>query len=187
MSTFKLALALLALAVAKDWPTQNYDLAGTRFSPLAQINTKNVATLKEVWTYRLRSDDRAPFQASEAVPIVVKGVMYLPAGNRVVALDSETGKEIWRYVAKEGAPSRRGVAYWPGDKSHSSRIMVTLGRKLMALNARTGDIETGFGKDGEVDMVVPYNSPPTIYKNAVMVGADMPDSPALEIGRASCR
>ena len=28
-------------------------------------------------------------------------------------------------------------------------------------------------------MVVPFNSPPTIYKNVVMVGADMPDPPPL--------
>ena len=30
------------------------DLAGTRYSPLTQINTTNVASLKEAWTYRLR-------------------------------------------------------------------------------------------------------------------------------------
>jgi quinoprotein glucose dehydrogenase len=32
-----------------DWPAQNRDLAGTRYSPLTQINTKNVANLKQVW------------------------------------------------------------------------------------------------------------------------------------------
>jgi len=184
MSFSKLILAvtvvfLAATSPAKDWPTQNRDLAGTRYSPLSQITTKNVGQLKQVWTFRLRSDDRAAFQASEAVPIVVNGVMYLSAANRVVALEPETGKEIWRYVAQDTPPSRRGVAYWPGDKSLAPRIMVTLGRKLVALNARTGMVESGFGKDGEVDMVVPYNSPATIYKNVVMVGADMPDAPPL--------
>src|SRR6266699_1753897 len=184
MSFSKLILAvtvvfLAATSPAKDWPTQNRDLAGTRYSPLSQITTKNVGQLKQVWTLRLRSDDRAAFQASEAVPIVVNGVMYLSAANRVVALEPETGKEIWRYVTKDTPPSRRGVAYWPGDKSLAPCIMVTLGRKLVALNARTGMVESGFGKDGEVDMVVPYNSPATIYKNVVMVGADMPDAPPL--------
>src|SRR5262245_12011422 len=129
-----------------DCPSQNRHLAGTRYSPLTQINTKNVANLKQVWSFRLRSDDRAPFQASEAVPIVVNGAMYLSAGNRVVALEPETGKEIWRYVGKDTPPSRRGVAYWPGDKTYSPRIIVTLSRKLMALNAKTGEIETSFGK-----------------------------------------
>jgi quinoprotein glucose dehydrogenase len=174
-----IALAVAATIPSKDWPTQNRDLAGTRYSPLTQINTKNVQNLKQAWTFRLRSDDRAPFQASEAVPIVVNGVMYVSAGNRVVALEPETGKEIWRYVAKDTPPSRRGVAYWAGDKSLQPRIIVTLGRKLISLNARSGAVETSFGKDGEVDMVVPYNSPATIYKNVVMVGADMGDAPPL--------
>jgi len=39
-----------------DWPTYNRDLAGTRYSPLTQINTNNVATLKQVWSYRLRPE-----------------------------------------------------------------------------------------------------------------------------------
>src|SRR5262245_56060248 len=185
MLTFVAAMGLgMAIAAAatipnKDWPTQNRDLAGTRYSPLTQINTKNVQTLKQVWTFRLRTDDRAPFQASEAVPIVVNGVMYLSAGTRVVALEPETGKEIWRYVSTGTPPSRRGVAYWPGDRSHAPRIIVTLGRRLVALNAKTGNAETEFGNNGEVDLVVPYNSPVTIYKNVLMVGADMGDSPAL--------
>src|SRR5262245_43776563 len=157
LAAMLIAIALGAAATApnKDWPTQNRDLAGTRYSPLNQINTKNVQNLKQVWTFRLRNDDRAPFQASEAVPIVVNGVMYLSAANRVVALEPETGKEIWRYLAKDIPPSRRGVAYWPGDRTYPPRIVVTLGRKLIALNARTGAVETTFGKDGEVDMVVP--------------------------------
>jgi glucose dehydrogenase len=186
MSLSKLTIAAITVLCAatllgKDWPTQNYDLAGTRYSPLRQINSRNVAGLKQVWSFRLRSDDRAPFQASEAVPIVVNGVLYVSAGNRVVALEPETGKEIWRYVSTGPAPSRRGVAYWPGDKTASPRIIVTLGRRLLALNARTGNIETGFGTNGEVDMVVPYNSPATIYKNVVMVGADMGDAPPLGV------
>ena len=37
-----------------DWPTYNRDLAGTRYSPLTQINTENVAKLTQAWSYRLR-------------------------------------------------------------------------------------------------------------------------------------
>ena len=36
-----------------DWPNLNRDLAATRFSPLTQINTSNVSSLKQAWTYRL--------------------------------------------------------------------------------------------------------------------------------------
>src|SRR5438128_8218280 len=84
-----------------DWPMFNRDLAGTRYSPLTQINTTNVATLTQAWSYRLRPEGKniaalSPSEIfQEITPIVVNGVMYLPSGNRVVALEPETGKEIW--------------------------------------------------------------------------------------------
>ena len=49
---------------------------------------------------------------------------------------------------------------------------------MIGLNARTGKIDPGFGKEGEVDLVVPYNSPPTVYKNMLFVGANVPEQPA---------
>src|SRR5271169_326358 len=36
-----------------DWPTYTRDLAGTRYSPLTQITTGNVATLTEAWSFRI--------------------------------------------------------------------------------------------------------------------------------------
>jgi len=152
---------------AGDWPMYSHDLGGTRYSALKQINTRNVARLKQVWSFRLNA------RASEATPIVVNGVMYLPAGNRIVALEPETGKEIWSYTSTSGAPSRRGVAYWPGDTNNPPRILSTVGRKMIALNARTGKIDPGFGKEGEIDLVIPYNSPPTVYRNLLFVGANV--------------
>ena len=43
-----------------DWPTYNRDLAGTRYSPLTQINTTNVSTLTQAWSYRLRPEPGGP-------------------------------------------------------------------------------------------------------------------------------
>ena len=180
-----------AAASNGDWLMYRHDLAGTGYSPLAQINTKNVATLSRIWTYRLQSDAPAPAAAggrggpggvnSEVTPIVVNRVMYLPAANRVVALESETGKELWRYAVTGGAPSRRGVAYWAGEGGNP-RIIFTVGRRLIALNATTGALDPGFGKDGEVDMVVPYNSVPLVHKNVVVVGANTPPGASGGIG-----
>src|ERR1051325_2913943 len=139
-----------------DWPMFNRDLAGTRFSPLTQINTTNVTNLTQAWSYKLRPHDGKPLTGQspseifqEITPIVVNGIMYLPSGNRVVALEPETGKEIWSYELKEGQASFRGVSYWPGDKTNPPRILFTTARKKAAVNALTGEPSTGFGNNGE--------------------------------------
>jgi len=73
-----------------DWPNLNRDLAATRFSPLTQITTANVGSLEQTWTYRLGG-------GATSVPLVVGGVMYASSGPQVVALDADTGKEVWSY------------------------------------------------------------------------------------------
>ena len=160
-----------------DWPMYNRDLAGTRYSPLAQIDAGNVAKLTQAWSYNL-GQASGPAAGSEFTPIVVGGVLYLATFHQVVALEPETGKEIWRYELKTGAPSKRGVAYWPGDKENPPRLIFTTGSKMMALNAQTGRVDPGFGKEGEVEMTVPYNSAPVVYKNLLLVGANTPEAPA---------
>ena len=37
-----------------DWQTINRDLAATRYSPLNQINTSNVANLKLAWSFPMQ-------------------------------------------------------------------------------------------------------------------------------------
>jgi glucose dehydrogenase len=158
-----------------DWPTYNRDLASTRYSPLDQINPGNVQKLSQAWSYRLRPDPASPPAGTmnQVTPIVVNGVMYLPAGNRVVALEPETGKEIWRYELKNAIASQRGVAYWPGDKNNPPRIIFTAGHKMVALNAKSGKLDPGFGTEGEMTMDVPFAGVPTIYKNLILVGMNM--------------
>jgi quinoprotein glucose dehydrogenase len=161
-----------------DWPMYNHDLASTRYSPLTQITAKNVANLKLAWSLPLRPNRTAGGGAapySQATPIVINGVMYLPAGNRLLALDPDTGKEIWHYELMTGTLTKRNVAYWPGDRNAPPRLYVTAGRRLLAINAITGETPLTFGKDGEVDLVVPYNSAPTVYKNLLFVGANVPE------------
>ena len=64
---------------------------GTRYSKLKQINTTNVAKLASAWTFA--------GVGGEETPIVIDGVMYASTSTGVVALDGDTGKEIWRYGA----------------------------------------------------------------------------------------
>ncbi len=176
---------------AGDWPMFRRDPAGTGYSPLGLINRTNVASLSHVWTYDLGPAD--PGEAggrgargpnSEATPIVVNSVMYVPAADRVVALDAATGREVWRRPVERGAPSRRGVAYWAGDGSLQPRIIFTAGRRLIALDAATGVPVDDFGEHGERDLVVPYNSVPLVYRNVVVVGANTPPGERGGIGNA---
>jgi quinoprotein glucose dehydrogenase len=173
-----------------NWPMFRHDSAGTGYSPLAQVTAENVGKLSRAWTYALQGGAPPPATGrggaaganSEATPIVVNGVMYLPAANRVVALEPETGKEIWQYVVSGGAPSRRGVAYWPGDASHAARIFFTAARRLIALDAKAGTPDATFGRGGDVDLNVPYNSVPFIHANVIVVGANTPPGAIGGIG-----
>jgi len=165
-----------------DWATINRDLAATRYSPLADINRSNVATLQTAWSY--------PMQAfNNAVPLVVGGVMYFPAQSRIVALDASTGAEIWVHeiaAPPEGTPappgpgasySGRGVSYWPGDRRNAPRLLVMSGTKLVALNARDGRPVRGFGTRGEVDVGIGYGGTPTITGNTAIIGAASSENP----------
>lgn len=166
-----------------DWPTYNRDLAGTRYSPLTQIDITNVSTLVRGWSYRLRpapgvsvpaiDNPASSFELfQEVTPIVVNGVMYLPSGHRVVALEPETGQEIWRYELPEGIASFRGVAHWPGAGRLPARIFFTSLRQLIALRADTGELDVEFGTGGHIDLEIPYSGVPAIYRNVVLMGSN---------------
>ena len=106
-----------AAAPAQEWRTYDHDLAGTRFSPLTDINTGNVAKLTTAWTYNFPAPPAGRgggglLSGSEAVPLVVAGVVYLSATNTVVALEADTGTMVWQREigagTQPGAVSRRG-------------------------------------------------------------------------------
>jgi quinoprotein glucose dehydrogenase len=167
---------------AGDWPRYARDLAGTRYSPLKQINTRNVTKLEQAWSFRVRPEGGGAIVGS-ATPIVVGNLLYLPLGNAVVALEGDTGKEVWRHPVKGGL-ARRAVSYWPGDKAHAPRIYYSNGPSLFALDAKTGQPVTSFGKDGALALGVPYNSPPTVYRNVLIVGANTAEMPVGQPGNS---
>ncbi len=159
----------------EDWPRWARDLGGTRYSPLADINRGNVSQLEEAWSFRLRPRGGAGLLGG-TVPIVIDGIMYLPLGNAVVALEADSGKEIWRTPI--AGLVRRGVTYWPGDEAHDARIFLSTSVGLMALSAKTGAIDASFGDKGSITFDgTPYAYPPTIYKNVMVVGANTPEDP----------
>ena len=118
-------------------------------------------------------EDAGATSNPQVTPIVVAGVMYLPArGNQVLALEADTGKEVWRHVLPRYiTTTARGLAYWPGDGRIGARIVLTAGPRLVALDAASGQPAQGFGTNGIVDIAVPWNGVPTIYKHVAILGA----------------
>ena len=86
----------------------------------------------------------------------------------------DTGAEIWRFALPQGAPSQRGLAYWPGDATTAARIFFTAGRTLVALDAATGQQAPAFGTDGEVPMPAAYTGAPTRFDDLLIVGSNGP-------------
>ena len=161
---------------AGDWPMYNRDLAGTRHSPLIQIDPSNVAGLRQVWSYPLGAHPSAGSISggSEFTPVVVDGLMYVSTPHSVVALAPETGKQVWEHDMGDRVPSRRGVTYWPGDGNVAARLFVTAGSALLALDTKTGEPVGGFGEGGEVRMPVRYDSAATLFENLLIVGSNSP-------------
>jgi len=198
------SLAASALFGQTDWPAYGHDPAGQRYSPLTQINVKNVSKLKLAWQYGIDpgsiSLDAATrvLTSTEAVPIMAGGVLFTPTVHHsIVALEPETGKEIWKYdLGSVGAPLR-GVTYWEGDKQAPAEILAgTSDGRLIAINAKTGKLVPGFGQEGIVDLRTgvtekfpnaPYHlaSPGVIFRNLIVTGAqgkeDDPDGPAMDV------
>ena len=200
-----LALLMLSCAAPEpprvdgDWPSYGRDPGGMKFSPLNQIHRGNVNQLEVAWTYRMGEVERphhlAPktlIAAWECTPLVVKGVLYLSTpSSRVIALETETGTEIWQFDPEQVTPEKpfyvqhRGVSFWQGevDGKKQSRILIGTGdARLIALDAETGRPFPDFGKGGEVDLfsgvadpwpgtIYTVTSAPAIYRNVVMVGA----------------
>jgi membrane-bound PQQ-dependent dehydrogenase (glucose/quinate/shikimate family) len=188
-----------------DWPVYGHDDGGMRYSPLKQINTGNVSRLDRAWTYHTGDLDQRPSAdasaravAFETTPLVIGNILYLStAASRVIALDPATGGEIWKYDPQPNARGKtrykahRGVAYWPGDQRTPPRILFgTLDGRLIALNSKTGQPVPGFGNEGEVNLRagvadrfpdLPYavTSPPVIYRDLVITGAQVQERPGL--------
>lgn len=206
------SVAVQQAPVDGDWPTYNRDAGGARHSPLTQITPENVSQLQVAWSYHMRTGDierevdaegthqseTAPrssrFFVSQATPIVVNSVMYLPTPyGQVVALDAESGAEIWVYELPDNdRASMRGVEYWPGTEGARPQIFFGTRRgKLIALDAETGDPVAGFGEGGIVDMKTPevlngvayeqaslgMSSPPLVFDNLVITGSRVQEAP----------
>jgi alcohol dehydrogenase (cytochrome c) len=170
-----LAAALAGGARADDdpngWPMVGRGYDNTRYSPLARINTGNVANLKLAFSLQLGS-----LRSNEASPIVIGDTMYVGTSwgpKYVYALDARTGARKWTYEPEIPDDvlqyaccdvNSRGVTYDRG------RIYVgRLDGKLSAVDAKTGkELWTTTVVDYKQGSVI--TSPPLVVKNMVITG-----------------
>lgn len=180
------ALLIVAAACGRpsgDWRTTGSDPGNTRYSSLDQINRTNVAQLQPVWTYHTADMPEGNSQI-QATAIVIDGVLYstTPA-LAVIALKADSGTLLWKFDPFANRPreshANRGVVYWAagGDR----RIFFTAGRRLYALDARTGSPVATFGDSGSVDLAAGLSrdigdaylvatSPGIVYKDLLIQG-----------------
>src|SRR5688500_3257418 len=176
-----------------EWRTYGGDLRSTRYAPLDQINKDNFSRLEVAWRFKTDNLGPRPEFNLQSTPLMVGGRLYSTGGSRraVVALDAATGELIWVHSEMEGprgaaAPrqlSGRGLAYWTDGKEE--RILyVTPGYRLVALDAQTGFLVGGFGRNGIVDLKLEFDqdldlatapvglhATPIVAGNIVLVGA----------------
>ncbi|HET9268995.1 MAG TPA: PQQ-binding-like beta-propeller repeat protein, partial [Vicinamibacterales bacterium] len=121
-----------------------------RFSLLTQINKSNVKSLQVAWT----SESRDHFKDSEmqSNPIVVDGVLYATTPTmKVVAVNAETGAQIWKFDPSNGAAARARFRH-RGVTVHQDRVFVTYRNFLYALDKKNGQPIASFGTNGRIDL-----------------------------------
>jgi PQQ-dependent dehydrogenase (methanol/ethanol family) len=123
-----------------DWPNWRRTDSAWGYSPLDQINTRNVQQLQLAWSWAMDSTG-----AQETAPLAYNGILYLPNPHGVIqALDAATGDLLWEY-----RPERPKTAEAGGEVNGVQRNIAIFGDKifgatgdahLIALDARTGKL-----------------------------------------------
>jgi len=148
-----------------NWLMVNRSYDGKRYSPLAQINTKNVNNLVSKWTFSLGGRGK-----QESTAIVNNGVMIVTGtSGKLYALDARTGALHW--MREANLPSdlhqvlccgavNRGVAalgdniYWVTPDAHLLAVEARTGRVVW--DVRVEDYSAGYTSTG-VPLVVKGN------------------------------
>jgi quinoprotein glucose dehydrogenase len=150
-----------------DWKAYGGDAGGNRYVAAREIDRDNVSSLEIAWVHQSGalndlSEEALSRVALQATPILVEDILvYCTQFNQVIALDPGTGAEKWRFDPEVPTDSRpanqytcRGVSYWqgnpaaPGAKCASRLFTATVDARMIALDARTGELCTHFGEGG---------------------------------------
>jgi quinoprotein glucose dehydrogenase len=175
---------LSASAAGSEWP-MNGGPYNIRYSTLTQVNRDNVSQLKVAWVY----DSHDAFKDSEmqSNPIIVDGMLFATTPTmQVVALDAQSGREIWKFDTADGAGTQRRFRQ-RGVTVYQDRVFVTYRNYLFALDRATGKPIASFGAAGKVDlreglgrpvdrMSVSASSPGVIFEDLLILGSTVPET-----------
>ncbi|PLW81866.1 PQQ-dependent dehydrogenase, methanol/ethanol family [Kineobactrum sediminis] len=158
-----------ATTVDMGWATHGLDDAETRFSPLQDINARNVTQLGLDWYF-----DYPTARGKEATPLVIDRTIYTTGSwSMVFAHDAITGELLWFHdpkVPREWAVHlccdvvNRGVAHDDGRL-----FFGTLDGRLVALDASSGE---RLWEAQTTDRSRPYSitGAPRIIKGRAIIG-----------------
>jgi len=158
-----------------------------RYSPLKQIDRRNVKQLELAWTY-----DTGETGAMQTQPLVVGDVLFgFTPSQKAFAVNAATGSHLWTFNSgiKALGPNR-GLMYWSSGSER--RIFAAVDNFIYALDPATGKPIETFGSGGRIDLrdnlgrdpstqTIRLSSPGAIYKDLMIlggrVGEDLPTSP----------
>ncbi len=123
---------------AASWLSYGKNYFGWRYSPLAAINTTNVAHLAPAWILPTGFEG-----VYETTPLVVGEMMYVTGpSNRAWAVDLLTGRKVWSY--SKYAPPGLGLCCGPVNRGFATLggrlFKVNIQATLVALASSTGEV-----------------------------------------------
>ena len=177
-------LSITAAAADVDWPV-NGGPYNIRYTTLSQITPANVSRLQVAWTY----DAHDAFKDSEmqSNPIVVDGILYATTPKmRVVAVNAETGREVWSFNPNQAGDAQRRFRH-RGVTLYKDRVLFTYRNYLWALDRKTGKPIQSFGDDGRIDLrrgldrppesiTISASSPGVIFEDMLIMGSTVPET-----------
>lgn len=143
-----------------EWSSYGADAAVTRYAPLDQINTSNVAGLEAAWELETLPEGVRPVGMNECTPIVIGGIMYLAGyGLHTHAVEAHTGRKIWSCAPLDAnaaersgraAGVSRGLTYWKSGRTE--RLFAPVRGHILAIDAKTGKLVDSFGSGGGIEV-----------------------------------
>ena len=161
-----------------NWLMYGRTYDAQRYSPLKQIDKKNVNRLIPVWTFQTGVLD-----GFECTPLIIDGIMYITTPwNHAYAIDCKTGSQLWHY--QKSLPENLALccdAVNRGFAASGDRLyMTTLDAHLVCLDRNTGeevwDTEiTAAGEGGKeikqiYKMAYSATVAPLVIKDKVIMG-----------------